>query len=216
MIPLGFHQLPLHKQWNVYSLKRAFSFHLSLQAIHVQYDLCLQALPCQVSHIVFEWSSQQFASPWEWQKKVFDMCLRWFQRRTSYARSWMELFLKSFWVHGNLSIKIFLPTQSCLLERPHVRASQPVGGMFVHVYQWLVKGILHISSTTNNTMCDSDHSKTRKPQGWLPQKSSFLWLFRKNDNVLQIQCNDNIMYYNTVEECTVCPLSLLIGHIRDI
>lgn len=101
---------------------------------------------------------------------------------------------ESFWVHGKISIKVSVPNP--VSRSDHMRASQPVDGMFMHVYQWLVKGVLHTTSTT--TMCDSDHSKTTSR---LTDTENFLWLFMKKDNVLQIQCNDNIMYYNTVEEC---------------
>lgn len=54
-----------------------------------------------------------------------------------------------------------------------MRASQPVDGLFVHVYQWLVKGILHTTSTTNNTMCDGDHSKTKENSKLIATEKQF-------------------------------------------
>lgn len=88
-----------------------------------------------------------------------------------------------------------------------MRASQPVDGMFMHVYQWLVKGVLHTTSTT--TMCDSDHSKTTSR---LTATEKFPLAFYEKGQCLQIQCNDNIMYYKTVEEC----ISVITAYWLDI
>lgn len=135
-------------------------------------------------------------------KKVFDMCLRGFQRRTSYARSWMELLLKSFWVHGKNKRKGFL-TKPRLVSRS-IHMWEPAS-LWMDCSCMFTSGLWKESCTPpqqQTIQCVMvTTQRQKKTQSWLPQKSSSLWLFMKKDNVLPIQCNDNIMYYNTVEEC---------------
>lgn len=67
-----------------------------------------------------------------------------------------------------------------------MRASLPVDGVFVHVYQWLVKGTLHTTSTTNNTMCVTTTQRQENLNADCHRKAVSSGFLLKKDNVFAI------------------------------
>lgn len=100
--------------------------------------------------------------------------------------------------------KGFLTKPRVVSRSVHTRSSLPVDRVFVHVYQWLVKEIRHTTSTTNNTVCVMTTQRQENLNADCHKKRFPLAFYEKGQCFLQFQCNDNIMYNYTEEEC-MCP-----------